>query len=152
MSRKTQVLLVCDIEAERENTSRELQEALPEAHLTLEVNDEDGLKRVKSEEFELRLYSPQRGRSGRALSPTAVWELNEIPRASSISTSILSSDALVRCALGAHQYLELRSSGVLLRAAIERADSIKDFVRNPHMRVLVSRMCALPTGSWSTRN
>jgi putative nucleotidyltransferase with HDIG domain len=145
MSRKTQVLLVCDIEAERENTSRELQEALPEAHLTLEVNDEDGLKRVKSEEFDYVFTYLKGDALAGIYFLTAVWESNPNTSRFVISTSILSSDALVRCALGAHQYLRAPLERENLRAAIERADSIKDFVRNPHMRVLVSRMRALPS-------
>ena len=54
-------------------------------------------------------------------------------------------DALVRCALGPHQFIPGPIDPEKLEAALSRADSIRSFVQNEKIRELVSRMRTLPS-------
>ena len=73
-----------------------------------------------------------------------VWTRNPQTTRFLVGDSTRDSDALVRCALGPHQFIPGPMDPEKVDAALSRADSIKRFVQNEKIRQVVSRMRTLP--------
>ncbi len=74
-----------------------------------------------------------------------VWRKSPQTSRFIVSETMLNSDALVRCVLGAHQFIATPVEPAPLREALERSEAIKRFVRNEKIQPLVSRMRTLPS-------
>ena len=59
--------------------------------------------------------------------------------------STIDAETRVRCALGAHEFLQLPFDENAVRTAIERSNAIKQFVQNERVASVLSRMRSLPS-------
>lgn len=142
---KSQILFFSDFEGERDQLGALLQEAGGDCEFFTAADEQSALDLLAAYRFDFVFAWLRGGPLAAIYFLNGVWDKHPHSSRFVLSGEMLDSDALVRCALGAHQYIRTPVDAPTLKAALARAEEIKDFVRHERMRVLVSRMRTLPT-------
>lgn len=138
------ILLVSDQAEGLEGIVRTLKEVAAEREVRVIFDQEQALDIIGLEQSELVFCYLRCGALGATFFLNEVWKRN--PRgARFLLDQPADPQALVRCILGAHYFIETPVNAEKVRQAIARADATERFVRNDNIRSLVSKMRTLPS-------
>src|SRR5262245_622953 len=140
-----QILLVSDFPSENDGLELLLRLIAGERGVQVVTDEPAALNVVELEKPEIVFAHLKAGALPSIQFLNEVWKRNPKSARFLVADSILDSDALVRCVLGAHQFISKPVDKPTVVAALERADAIKRFVRNERIQALVSKMRTLPT-------
>lgn len=138
------MVLVTDRPQEAESVAAVLRQAAIGRDVRILSNQEEALALIEQEKKEVVFSFFSCGALASTLFLNEVWKRN--PKGSRfLLDSFADPGTLIRCVLGGHQYLQIPLDAAAFSAALERADAIKNYVRNDRIQSLVSRLRTLPT-------
>lgn len=144
MSHEAQILVFSDFPAEAEEISQTIRN-FSNRSLGTATDIATAFEMLDTHAPEIVFVRLQAGGVAATCFLNEVW--TRLPQATRflLGDSTPDPDALVRCALGPHQFIPGPIDPEKLKAALSRADSIRSFVQNERIRELVSRMRTLPS-------
>src|SRR5688572_1300761 len=144
MSHEAQILVFSDFPAEGEQISQTIRN-LSDRSVRTATDPVTAFKILGAHPPEIVFAHFQAGAVAATGLLNEVWTRHPQATRFLLGDSTPDSDALVRCALGPHQFIPGPIDPEKLAAALSRADSIRSFVQNEKIRELVSRMRTLPS-------
>ncbi len=145
MPTEAQILLFSDIPDEGEMIEKVLREVSGLETVQVAKDQKGALDLLSKEKFELVFARSQKGALASTDFLNEVWKVNPKSTRFLLADGAPDAEALVRCALGAHQLIPTPVDPKQLSSALERANSIKRFVKSDRIHTLVSRMRTLPS-------
>jgi putative nucleotidyltransferase with HDIG domain len=145
MPTESQILLFSDIPDEVELIENVLREVSGLETVQIAKDEKTALDLLAKEKFELVFARSQKGALACTDFLNDVWKVNPRSTRFLLADGAPDAEALVRCALGAHQLIPTPLDPQQLSTALERANSIKRFVKSDRIHTLVSRMRTLPS-------
>jgi putative nucleotidyltransferase with HDIG domain len=138
------ILLLADDSGDLAGIKTLFAEAAPERPVFAASNAKDALAALEKNDFECVFCDLQEGPEAGANFLQEVWKQRPRTVRFLIAKS-LSPDLLVTCALGSHHFVPKPLEVLAVSAALSRADSINQYMRNDRIQSLVSRMRTLPS-------
>jgi putative nucleotidyltransferase with HDIG domain len=145
MPAEAQILFYSDLPDEGGLIEQTLRQVSGSEHVRVASDPKAALDLLANEKFDLVFARSQKGALASTDFLNEVWKANPKSTRFVLADSAPDSEALVRCALGAHQLISTPVDPDGLSAALERANSIKRFVKSERIQLLVSRMRTLPS-------
>ncbi len=107
------------------------------------ANEEEALELIEREKTEVVFARLGAGPMASTFFLNEVWKRN--PKSARFLVDAVSdSEALVRCVLGGHYFLQTPLDNGVVKESLDRADSMRRFLRNEKIQSLISRMRTLP--------
>src|SRR5262245_4784671 len=145
MPAEAKILLLSDVAEEAERIGQTLRQVSGGREVRFAADERSALELLVTQEFEIVFAHLRKGALACTYFLNEVWKRNPKSARFLLANSMTDSDALIRCALGAHQFIQMPVDPQTISAALARADSVKRFVRNERIQLLVSRMRTLPS-------
>lgn len=138
------ILLLADDSGDMARLKALFADTAPDRPIYTAASAKDALAALEKNDFESVFCDFHEGPEAGANFLQEVWK--QRPRTVRfLVAKSLSNDLMVTCALGAHHFVQKPLDVLTLGAALSRADSINQFVRNDRIQSLVSRMRTLPS-------
>lgn len=144
MSHEAQILVFSDFPAEGEQISQAIRD-ISDRPVRTATDIATAFEIVDAHAPEIVFVRLQAGAVAATCFLNEVWTRHPQATRFLLGDVPPGSDALVRCALGPHQFIRGPVDSQKLAAALSRADSIRSFVQNEKIRDLVARMRTLPS-------
>src|SRR5262245_22432149 len=145
MGGSAKILLVSNSPADAEGLAQMLREVGEGREVQTVTDKEAALRVVEQEKVEVVFSHLRDGPLVSTRFLNEVWKRNSQSNRFMVGDGSVDADAVVHCALGGHQFIREPVDEATLKAALHRADSIKRFVRNERIQVMVSKMRTFPS-------
>ncbi len=144
MSREAHILVFSDFPAEGEGVAQTIRKISDRPVRTV-INPATAIELLATHPPDIVFAHLQAGSVAATAFLNEVWKRHPQAARFLLGDATPDSDALVRCALGPHQFIPGPINAESLATALTRADSIKRFLENDKIREVVSRMRTLPS-------
>jgi putative nucleotidyltransferase with HDIG domain len=134
---------VSDSPSDAERSEAALREAAEGREVRVINDEEEALSLIDADKTEIVFSHLSSGPLASSFFLNEVWKRNP-KSARFLLDAVSDSEALVRCVLSGHQFIQTPLDTETLKTALERAESLKRFLRNDRIQSLISRMRTLP--------